>query len=206
MRFAERLRRNSGFTMAEVLIASVLTALIGIAVLTSLRQGIVLWQKVDRPSIAGDVAIFFEKCAQNLENIFLLEPAHVTFSGDATTLSCPTSMKAWRYAEEWSMGLVRLDYDQKSGVLTRTVQTLAEIFAGKVPEPEVVFSDMAYFSLAYYYVAPSTGIVTWMDQWPPDIPGVAFSRWPQAVRIRLGLRREGKVYDFERILPIPLAR
>lgn len=206
MRFVERSRRSAGFTMAEVLIASVLTALIGIAVMTSLRQGIVLWQKVDRPSVAGDVAIFFEKCAQNLENIFLLDPAPVTFSGDATSLSCPTSMKAWRYADEWSMGLVRLAYDPKGRVLTRTVQTLADIFAQKAPEPEVVFSDVAYFSLAYYYVASSTGIVTWMDQWPPNIPGVVFSRWPQAVRISLGLQREGKVYDFERTLPIPLAR
>ena len=96
-----RSRWETGFTLAEALIASALTALIGIAVLASLRQGIALWQEVDRPSIAGDAALFFEKAAQDLENVFLMDPAPVTFSGDATTLSCPTSFKAQRYADEW---------------------------------------------------------------------------------------------------------
>lgn len=196
--------RRTGFTMAEALIAASLTAFIGMAVLASLRQGVVLWQEVDRPSVASDVALFFEKCAQDMENVFLMDPAPVIFSGDNKSLSCPTSVRSWRYGDQWSMGLVQLSFDEKQKVLTRSIQAWTDIFSQKAPVAQVVFSDVAYCVLSYYF-----GNQMWVEEWPPSPDTVGtqiIPRWPEAVRMRLGLRREGKVYDFERVWPIPLAR
>lgn len=188
--------------MAEVLIASALTALIGIAVLSSLRQGIILWQRVDRSSPSGDVAIFFEKCAQDLENMFLLQQA--PFSGNQTSLTCPTSLKAERYEDQPSMGAVQWAYDNKSRMLMRTVMTLSDVYAGRVPEPRVALSDVVRFSLSYYYQPAPDGAYAWVDQWPP-IQDALIPYWPRAVKLELGVHREGKVHDFERVCPIPLS-
>lgn len=77
----------SGFTLIEVMIASVLIALAGLAAYHSYNQGILLWKKGQENSNQDKAFMTLEKINRDLKNAFSFTP--VGFSGEEVKISFP---------------------------------------------------------------------------------------------------------------------
>jgi prepilin-type N-terminal cleavage/methylation domain-containing protein len=194
-----------GFTLIEVLITTVLVALISMTVFLTINNGITLWRVVHADIPEADIAIFFEKVTQEFENVFVCDGA--SFEGAAEWVKFPVSLRHLRRSGTWSMGALRYAYNSQSQMITRATYSLSDIYQSREPAPEIVFDHVLQASFAYYYNDSQENKDVWLDEWPPKVPdGVAAPRWPEAIKIRLRWEKSGKVLDNERIVPIPLAQ
>jgi hypothetical protein len=197
--------RRRGSTLMEVLVTASLVALIGMTVFMTLNNGIKLWQAVNTAWPKSDVAIFFEKLTQELENVFVLDRA--SFQGDNATVAFPTSFKDLRRPGTWSMGAVRYAFNEKAQTLTRSAMTMSDIFEERVCDPALVFDHVKGMLFAYYYFDDQAKEYIWSDKWPPETSdGATLPKWPLAVRLNFQWEQKGVLYDFEDIFPVPLAR
>ncbi|MBI5778581.1 MAG: prepilin-type N-terminal cleavage/methylation domain-containing protein [Planctomycetes bacterium] len=85
--------RWSGFTLIELMIASVLTALAALAAYHTYNQGILIWKKGQENSNQDKAIITMERISRDLKNIFSFEP--VGFSGEEAKIAFPRI--AYRY-------------------------------------------------------------------------------------------------------------
>ena len=79
--------RSSGFTLIEVMIASVLTALAALATYHSYNQGILIWKKGQENSNQDKAILTMDRINRDLKNIFSFSP--IDFSGEETKISFP---------------------------------------------------------------------------------------------------------------------
>ena len=79
--------RLSGFTLIEVMIASVLTALAALAAYHSYNQGILIWKKGQENSNQDKAVLTLERINRDLKNTFPFSP--IDFIGEETKISFP---------------------------------------------------------------------------------------------------------------------
>jgi len=92
----------SGFTLIELMIASVLTALAALAVYHAYNQGILIWKKGQENSNQDRALMAVERINRDLKNTFSFTP--VGFSGEETKITSPhlTYRYNWLGANEES--------------------------------------------------------------------------------------------------------
>ncbi|MEK7309602.1 MAG: prepilin-type N-terminal cleavage/methylation domain-containing protein [Planctomycetota bacterium] len=92
--------RLSGFTLIELMIASVLMALAGLAAYHSYSQGILVWKKGQENSNQDKALLTMERINRDLKNTFSFSP--VGFNGEETKISFPylTLKYDWTRPEE----------------------------------------------------------------------------------------------------------
>ena len=134
--------RLSGFTLIEVMIASVLTALAALAAYHAYNQGILIWKKGQESSNQDKAMLTMERINRDLKNIFSFSP--IGFNGEETKISFPylTLKYDWTKPAETSgtesisattessiplplITKITYEYNQGEGKLSR----LSEIYA-----------------------------------------------------------------------------
>jgi len=90
----------SGFTLIELMIASVLIALAGLAAYHAYSQGILVWKKGQENSNQDKAMLTLERISRDLKNTFSFSP--IEFSGEETKISFPylTLKYDWAQPEE----------------------------------------------------------------------------------------------------------
>lgn len=90
----------TGFTLIELMIASVLVALAGLAAYHSYSQGILVWKKGQENSNQDKAMLTLERISRDLKNTFSFSP--IEFSGEETKISFPyiTLKYDWTQPEE----------------------------------------------------------------------------------------------------------
>ena len=89
---------KSGFTFVELMIVSVLIALVGMIVYSAFRQGFALWTRSQYTSRQQMVILLFERFARELNNTFQFEP--IGFEGEEEVFSFPGLVQ--KYDWDWS--------------------------------------------------------------------------------------------------------
>lgn len=79
--------RLSGFTLIELMIASVLTALAALAAYHAYNQGILIWKKGQESSNQDKAMLAMERINRDLKNTFSFNP--IVFSGEENKISFP---------------------------------------------------------------------------------------------------------------------
>lgn len=94
----------SGFTLIELMIASVLTALAALAAYHAYNQGILIWKKGQENSNQDKAVTVMERIGRDLKNIFSFSP--IGFTGEETKVTFPHLA----YKHDW------LDANEEAGI------------------------------------------------------------------------------------------
>lgn len=187
------LKRSSGFTLVETLLAASLVAIIGFAIYASFDSGIRVMERVNRVGEEEDLNIFFEKLATEIQNSFRHKTIH--FEGIPEKFSFPTLVQTnEELGGARSIGRVSYFYDSSSQSVQKTQENVSDIFIKEEKEEEVVkpkrvLGGVRSLFFQYYDHDPIKGTYSWRGDWGED----AIDRIPLAVRVELVFEKgEGK--------------
>jgi type II secretory pathway component PulJ len=113
----------TGFTLAELLIVSVLLALISGAVFSTFRAGLSVWKYVQgNDSLQYARTIQFEKLNRDLRQAFVFKD--IPFAGEKNTLSVPAVVRS-------EIAMVTYRFDEENSALMRERYPLREIIEAR---------------------------------------------------------------------------
>lgn len=191
--------RNSGFTLAEVLLVTVLFASIGLVVFNCLNNGLKLWMRSQSLVDEQDAIVFFDRIAGHLRNAFLY--SEIQFAGEPERLAFPTvvytpadraSSRAWEgYVEQ--IGMVRYSFDVARGNVLREEADYSRATRGSFGPAKVEVKGVKDLRFRYYYSGQTEPSLTAHDQ----------KALPAGVEVEIRLAGDGAEKVLKRYVPIP---
>ncbi len=181
-----------GFTLLELVVATSLAVVIGVAAVLVLGRGLTAWQRAD-----GRLQIFFvverglNRMAEELRNAVVL--ADSPFVGEAGQMVFLKS--------EGATGLRQVRYALQ-GVGEDSVLIREGLAFPETEEEEVVTQRLvgrvSRFSMTYAYQGEAPGELLYLDTWQPD------DALPKFLRVRLAAEdAEGRAHDVTRDFWLP---
>ncbi len=207
------LRRNkhcnfsrTGLTLVEVLITCFMVALIGVAVYSSLNNGIKAWARVQQKLPEEDVAIFFDKFFNEVSNSF--QYPRMGFIGNQAYFTFPTIItERGQYADVPGRGIGRCSYNFNSGqnCLERAQEAYSDIFEDRAPYFSCILSDVEAFVFSYYFYDKEKEEFSWSGEWPPAFGAPQDANLPLAVRAEIAVSYGKKTYGYTKVVSLSLA-
>ena len=189
-----------GFTLTEVLLVSVMFALISLAVFNAFSNGFKLWSRGQHVMVEGNMAIFLEEIGEDLRGVVKI--SGIPFKGDSTQISFPaiiigpTDDNGTRAKEEFGsqIGAVRYTFEPDEKKIFRSQATYGQALKNEWSEPVEVAADIEDVSMRYYFTAErGLDVKSQMDQ------GV-----PMGIMIDLQFMVDGQMRHMRRFLLIPV--
>lgn len=204
------LERNFlGFTLVEVALTVVLSAIVGMAVYSVLSSGLRSWQRVQREIPEEDVTIFFDKFRSDVESSLVLKSG--SYQGNATQVSwsalvAKTLIDGDSVQKSRLPGMIEYQFDASDGRLMSLTAGPAELFQGKAFVETGSIDSLESVDFSFYYYEPEKEAYLWSGIWPPE----DFREPPSLpLAIRVVLNRKGpgeKRIVYSRTFAYPLAR
>lgn len=197
--------RRYNFTLAELIIVSVILSVLGFSVYAALSNGIRLWKRINQEVPQEDVNIFFVKMSDDLRS--LIRHSDIVFSGKQDSISFATFIVS--DAEESSkkdIGMVSYRLEKGERAVSREQSNYSQIYLSKPGRTRQLLSDVVSFKLRYYCYDSENEEYLWLDSWDADDapPGVEVDKTlPISVRVEVGLRGYEEE-DFSAIVAIPV--
>ncbi|MEK7850184.1 MAG: type II secretion system protein GspJ [Candidatus Omnitrophota bacterium] len=190
------MKNKNGLTFVEVLITCFMVALIGIAVYSSLNNGIRAWQRVQQKMPEEDIAIFFDKFLNDVSNSF--QYPQISFSGNQTYVAFPAMIGI-------GIGRSSYNFNPGQGRLERAQEAYSDIFESKAPQFYSILSDVSAFVLSYYFYDVEEEEFIWSHEWPPQEGKPLDANIPLAVRAAIEVNNGKKTYGYTKVIQLPLA-
>jgi hypothetical protein len=200
------MKNKFGLTLVEVLITCFMVALIGIAVYSSLNNGIKAWARVQQKLPEEDVAIFFDKFFNDVSNSF--QYPRMGFIGNQTYFTFPTIItQREHYADLSGRGIGKCAYNFNSGqnCLERAQETYSDIFEGRAPNFSCILGDIEASVFSYYFYDKEKEEFAWSLEWPPPEGKPQDANMPLAVRAQITVSYGNKTYGYTKVVSLPLA-
>lgn len=192
-----RIRRTDGVTLIELLVVTVILSVVSLAIYSSFASGLKVWKRVNTAIEGEDLALFFERFAQDLRSTALLNGNLFTATEDRVEIPVVTGSR--RMGLSSTVGRVTYVFPRDAGAVTRSEQDYSALFVGKgADEPRVALGDIADHRLSFYCFDAESGRYVWVDKW-------AYSRPPLAVRLELRRAGQGEQDTVRRTFDIPVA-
>jgi hypothetical protein len=209
-------KKNSnrgGFTIMELLVASSILVMIGLAVLMAFGSGFRVYERVQ--AYGGDEAdalLALEEMERGLRNIFF-SPA-MGFTGDMESIRFPAIMERTETVEKEekiipAVGQVAYYLAEIDGekTLVREQRNYGEAVAGAAVKEDrkAALAAVTELKFAYYTFNADEQTYAWKDSWIADekTPDKTF---PSAVKIDMVLRDGNRVVPLARTVVIPSIR
>lgn len=191
------LRCQKGFSLIEVLIASVIVSIIMASLTLSLQVGLKAHSRNESYLMeTRDQEILMMQLTSELRNSVPYSP--VPFKGSENKLSFPTRLRAYTKAG-FADGLYEVEYRFASGRLIRSEIALKResIKQSSLPSEEVIFDDLKESKFEYLFVTES-GAMTWQGAWD----SFGQSEMPRGIRLKMAGHSLGESV-FSRDILIP---
>jgi hypothetical protein len=188
------------FTLTEILLVSVLFAVISLAVFNSFSNGFKLWARGQHLIVEGDIAIFLDKIDEDLRQVVLIR--EIPFIGTSAQLSFPaiiwaaTDQNGSRAHEEagGQIGAVEYTFDPAEKKIFRRQATYGQALKSQWSSSVEVASLIENITLRYYFKADRGLVVrTQTDQ------GI-----PMGIMIDVQFQVDGQPRHMRRFFPIPV--
>jgi len=144
-------------TFIEITITVSLIAIVSLALYKSFSSGLRIWQKSRELVIEEDIAIFFDKFAQDLRNIYVNSTQY--FTGDNSRVSFPAfvwmmEMNSRGDTNEYKeqMGQVEYFLDYSDNELIRRSANYAQAHMDTFGAQRVLVTGVERISFTYYYL------------------------------------------------------
>ena len=188
--------QNRGFTLIEMLIVTMLFAVISLAIYGAINNGIKVWLRINQAVVEEDIAIFFDKFAADLRNS--LEFSQVNFLGSVEEVEFAALTDSQRLGKK-TLGKIIYAYDPQAKILSRKVRDFAHLFEDKDGPVRQMLRDLKSLQFSYYLYDGEKKEYLWQDE-------LVNAGLPLAVRIKLELEHGTQANIFTRTVNIPVAR
>lgn len=174
-----RNRTGTGFTLIEMLVALAMFSLIGLAVVTTLGNGIKIWQRLNIATRQEDINIFFDRFTREFQNTFKFNT--IEFQGEkhrigfATFVTTPGSS----LPQETGIGEVAYSFDKTKRQLSKEVRNYSQMYEDKSGRSQILFKDVESMKFDYYFYDDKEKEYIWSEEWELR------EALPLAVRIEL---------------------
>lgn len=177
-------RGCSGFTLVEMMLATVMMATLSLALYAMLANGIRVWQRTTVDTITEDTHLFFERLEDDCANLTPL--AGWQFKTDGTTLQlyCVSESAAAGGGER--VARVEYRFDPRLATIERVQSEYPGIDRGAHPG-RVMLAGVASCAFSVFYDDPRRRLSEWSDEWPRE-NALELAALPRQVRVLLTRR------------------
>ena len=169
-------RKLRGFTLIELLIVTSLVGLLGLALFSTLAQGLRVWDRAGSIQMEEqDINFALKRIAKDFRNSFAY--AAIPFNGDAHNIAFPSYVVTPknRFLEtsdevldedEFFMGVGKVEYsfDPEEGTLVLRKQTYADVYQGTYGEEKVILEGISDFTARFYNPIGEGIMGIWREQ------------------------------------------
>jgi prepilin-type N-terminal cleavage/methylation domain-containing protein len=194
-------RTNRAYTLVEILIVSSLIAVVSLAVFRSFSNGLKLWGRAERLNNEADVAILFDKMAEDLKSVSLI--SGIPFKGTGTKVSFPTIVltkadpRSSRAQEELvdQIGAVQYRFDAESHRVFRRQANYSQATKEKWVQEELPVASGIDDLILHYEVISDKGFLL-KSEVNATIPG--------GVMVEVHFSDDSGPHQLKRYLSIPV--
>jgi len=188
-------RPNSGFTMVELLIVTVILAVIGMTMYAAISNGVKIWSKVNERIGAEDVGILFEKFESDARNCARISGIRFSGGEDAVLFASlvPSAILGAR-----TVGIIRYSYDPDDDVISRSQRDIFDMYADKDGAVRRLLKDVKSAKFSYYVYLKEEKQYGWREE-------MSGQEIPLAIRIEADVECEGRTDRFTKTVSIPVA-
>ena len=193
--------KSKAFTLIEVLLAASLMALVGLAVFRSFANGLKLWARADQLTREAEVAIFFDKMAEDLRSVPHI--SGIDFKGTSGKVAFPAIVltKADSHSSRFPEGLidqigaVEYRFDAQTHTVFRRQANYSYALKKKWEQEKAVVTGID--GVDFYYEIPTLKALVMKS----EINGVA----PLGVLLKIHFTDHNGQHQFQRYLSIPVS-
>lgn len=198
---------KKGFTLVEVLITSVIIAIMSLAIYSVFANGVTIWRRgTESKTYERRLRINLEKMTGELRNTFKF--SSIPFEGEEDSIKFPALISmAYNTEEEQivyqSVGRIIYFYDKSEEALYKRTEDYAGVFNEKEDDEDegaLLISNVSELEFSFCYLDNATGNYKWKDDWKKEEQETI----PQAVKINMVLERAGREREIEKIIFIPM--
>lgn len=193
---------KSTFTLLEVIISSVLIAMLISVVYSVFTGGLFIYNRLTKANQLYHSAKFvLQRVHTDLKNMHPVDFSQMSFLGNATSVEFPTLIDAYSLSrDDFSRHLALVRYEVDNAKLIRTHRLDREILKSESESiNEIMLEEVQEIQFSYGYLDAETNEVVWVGAWPDqDTQGIL----PSLVKIMLTLKdnNSGKSIVFEKIV------
>lgn len=187
-------RNPSGFTLVELLVAALITAILSASLLAAFNGGLRVWERArEWDENVTQALVGLEELERDIRNAIAARDDR--FEGDARFVSIPSivKMSGKEGAEEWP-GVIRYEADGVKRTLVRRLRSHGPLSAETA---ETVAASVDRVRFDFLPPAGERGGSEWVPTW------LNRTNSPTAVRIRLVVRCHPEPLNLERTVALP---
>jgi len=186
---------KNGFTFVELLIVTVLLAVISMTAYAVFAAGVRVWHRVNRGDPFEDIVIFFDKFGTDLRNSF--KYTDIAFRGDIDSLKFSTISVTDVFPGP-TVGSVIYTYDAMENVLYREGRDYSKEWRDSEGVVTEALSNVTNLRFRYYHYDKTLEQYIWLDEW-----SVKEKALPLAVRVNMNYEDEEYEGEFVQTFDIP---
>ena len=185
---------NLGFTLVEVLIVTIILAIISLAIFSTFSNGLKIYNRINSEVTMADTVIFCDRFGQDLRNSFNF--TLIKFSGKPEELEFASIINSPRMQKR-SISRVKYAWDPSSEKIQRFTSDYSGVYSQEEASARHSLDKVKSCALSYYYFDNQTRDFIWAEEWNKE--GL-----PVAVRMELEFKDKPEV-KFTRSFGIPIA-
>jgi prepilin-type N-terminal cleavage/methylation domain-containing protein len=185
---------NKGFTLAEMLIVSLLVAAIALAIFSSFENGMKIWLRANKVVFEEDLNIFLEKFSSQLRNTF--EFKGLTLLGSSERFEFPTLVDSQRMKKK-TVGKAIYSYDTMSKTVIKEERDYSNIYRNSVGVIAQTLTGVRSLKFFYYYYNEELKDYVWVEEWSDE------AGTPLSVKMVLEFEEGDDVATYTRTVDIP---
>jgi hypothetical protein len=195
---------NTGLTFIEMLLATVMVAVISVALYGMLSSGITVWSELNNETSQIDISLFFERLEIELKNCIYFKD--MEFVGGKEGFSFPAVVTIINRDNGLQRGLGKIEYSYSpgEGVLMRNGIEFQQAGSMQKRPARILMSNIMGMDFSYYFFSNEKKQFFFSDIWPPET-SEKVGKYPQALRLTLAVDMGKKIQKFTKTINIPVA-
>ncbi|MCX5708989.1 MAG: prepilin-type N-terminal cleavage/methylation domain-containing protein [Candidatus Omnitrophica bacterium] len=185
--------RKTGFTLVEILIVTMILAVISLAIFSTFSNGMKIYNRVNSEVTSEDLVIFCDRFGHDLRNSFNF--SLINFTGKAEELEFAGLVNSPRM-EKRSVSRIKYIFEPSTEKIKRFTGDYSAIYFSEEDSFRQALDKVKSCVFSYYYFDNKTQEFAWDQEWRKD--GL-----PSAVRMELEFK-DNPEEKFVRTFNIPV--
>jgi len=188
-------KRNSGFTLIEMLLVMAMLAVVSLAIYTMFSNSVKIWQRIHMSIPVEDVDIFFEKFTSDIKNSMKFKT--IGFSGKEESLGFAAPVYSARM-DKRTVGEIRYTFNPYSGKVKREIRDYSQAYLGEEKAAQELLTSVKEFKIRYYTYDVEKKEYIWQNEWQGE--GL-----PLAVKVEIEIKNDNEQAEiYARTVSIPV--
>ncbi|MBP7216784.1 MAG: type II secretion system protein [Candidatus Omnitrophica bacterium] len=155
-------KKQRALTLIELLLVVALVAIIGIALFSTLRNGIDIWRRFLQPLPQQDLVLAFDRFSQDIKNAVAF--SSLPFTGDRQQVNIATVVRN-PLLKVQGVGQVSYIFDDAHGALLREEKDFSHLYSRGQGIVRPVASGLSMVRFEYYFYDAARKEFVWLNQW-----------------------------------------